>query len=206
MASGLKCPVGVRPTRRFAARLVEVPESAHSCRKCTLFFLFVHLARSFERRFRLYLTFEAVDDALGGLALQLLIGLEEVLDLLQRMPIDVREVLDALPAPIFDWHADYLVIVLARIDHFHQRDGANSNEYAWRDREGGEHEHIDGVTIVPESLGDEAILDRIRRRRVVRPVKLDEPGLLINLVFVLRALRYLDDDVHLLFRARVDVV
>ena len=68
------------------------------------------------------------------------------------------------------------------------------------------HAQVDGVAILPVSLRDEAVIRRVRSRPVVRAVEHYESRLLIYLVFIHRAFMYLDDNIHLFFRAWVYIV
>ena len=71
---------------------------------------------------------------------------------------------------------------------------------------GGEDDYVERVVVVPERAGYEAVVEREVLRGMSHPVQGDEPGLLVYLVFILRTLVNLDDDVDGVFRAGFYVV
>ena len=94
---------------------------------------------------------------------------------------------------IADGNADQLVIELVLILHDHQADDAGLHEGQGIDRFGSQHEDIEGIAVVGEGLGNEAVVGGIIDRRVEDAIELQKARFLVELVLVGTPHRDLDD-------------
>jgi hypothetical protein len=133
---------------------------------------------------RLLLTIDAFDLHRSRLTLECLVGLEEVLVLLDAVLVEVGEILHIFPAFVIDRNRDDFVVALAIVNHVDDGDRACGDEDAWRKGIGGEEDDVERVVVVPE--------------RLVGTIELDEAGRLIDLVLIVGAFRDLNDDVDLI--------
>src|ERR671921_2104695 len=95
---------------------------------------------------------------------------------------------------IFDVHAYDVLVVLALVDHWHQADGTHLQEAHGLDGFLHQHYNVQRVVVVGQRLRYEAVILRVDHGRVQDPVYLQESGVLIKLVFDLRAFGDLDQD------------
>src|SRR3989344_5518212 len=149
-------------------------------------------------------SFKVADDDL--FLLDLLIGCEKMRYFLQHMLIRILDILHVGIARVAGGDRDNFFIRLAAVRHVHDADWASRGEDAGHERVRGEQDNVKRVAVVPERLRHEAVVKGIVLRAVHDSVELDDARLLINLILIVRALRDLNDDVHLFLRARVNVV
>jgi len=131
-----------------------------------------------------------------SLALKVLINGEEVGDLAEHVGIDLGEVPDVLVSGIPFANAENLLITKALVKHFKNADGANLHDAAGEAGGIDEDEAIDGVTVVGEGAGDEAIVAGIVDGRVEVAVETEDVEILVVLVFVDALVWDLDDGVN----------
>src|SRR3989338_2952249 len=171
------------------------------------FFLFlfrIHLTRPFESRFGCSFIFELAN--LNNFVLELFVRGKEVADLFQCVSVHVRKVFNVLPTRIARRNGDDLLIGVAAIDHVHDCDWTSANENAWKKRCSRKKYDVKRIPVVPQSLGYEAVVERINLGCVVHTVKRNNSSLLIYLVLILGTTRNFNDDVHLLLGARGNIV
>src|SRR5262249_17277007 len=131
----------------------------------------------------------------GRLALECFVGFEEVLVFLNRMLVYIADILNIVPALVVYRNGNDLEIALSCINHFHNANGAYGNENAWIERVSRKDDDIKRIPVIPERLRSKAVIIRKGRIGIVCAVELYEPGFLIYLVFVMRALRNFNDDI-----------
>ena len=174
--------------------------SAYTRGQSALEFFLVELDRTVNRRNSICTRFETMDKDLNGLFLELLVVLEKMLHFFEHVRIDVSEIIDVVEADIFYRHRNHFVVGLRVIGHFHEPDGAHRHQYARWDRIGRQQNHIERIAVVPECLWCKAVFERIRGGGKIHSVELDEAGLFVDLVLIVRAFRDLDDDIEFLGR------
>jgi hypothetical protein len=175
-----------------------VPALFSFCNRLLRELRLVELDGLLHRIERLLLAVDTFDLYWGWLTLECLVGLEEVLILLDAVFIEIREILYIFPALVVDRDGNDLVVTFTIINHIDDGDRACGDEDAWRKGIGGEEDDVEGVVVVPERLWHEAVVVGECGRRVIGTVELDEAGRLIDLVLVVGAFRDLNDDVDLI--------
>ena len=101
-------------------------------------------------------------------------------------------------ADVFGRHRDDFVVRFAAINHLHEADRSHRDEDAGGNRVGREHDDVERIAVFPKRLRREAVVARIRGSGEIDTVELDEARLFVDLVLVVRAFRYLNDDVEFL--------
>src|SRR3989344_900347 len=119
--------------------------------------------------------------------------LKEVTNLFQCVGIHILKILHGIPTRILARHRDDFVIALADIHHRHDTDRSCLHQNPGSERIGREKHHIQRITVIPERLRDEPVVERIVLRCLHRPIQLDQPRLLLDLIFILRSARNLND-------------
>ena len=137
--------------------------------------------------------------AAGGrvlLGLEHLVDVEEVLDLVEQPLRQVADVVDGVVVGVVRRHAEDLGVGPLLVLHPEHADRAHLDPAA---RERGvleEHEHVEGIAVDRERVGDEPVVGRVHRGREQAPVEPDDVLLVVVLVLVAAAARDLDDDVE----------
>src|SRR5699024_5603327 len=134
-------------------------------------------------------------DGLAGL--EVLVGLEEVLDLQAPELADVLEVLDAVLAGVAGGDAQDLVVAAGLVAHVEHADRPRPHQATGPGRLVEEHERVQGGLVLTERVLDVAAAARVGHRREEHAVHPDPARLVIDLVLVALALRDLDGDVEL---------
>ena len=126
--------------------------------------------------------------------------LEEVLDGLQAHLVDV---FGLLPVGVdrqdlVDGHGQQLGVATGLVVHHQHADGAAGHHHARGQRIGGDHQHIDRVTVVGQGLRDVAVVARVVHRGRHEAVDEHRAAFLVDLVLDRVGVhRDLDDDVEL---------
>jgi len=98
------------------------------------------------------------------------------------------------------WKRELLLKTPARVasfgEHLDERHRAHLDQDPGEEREGGEDHPVQGVAVLGQGLGDEAVVPGVDLGRGQHPVELDHPGLLVELVLVGAAGGDLDDHVN----------
>ncbi len=110
---------------------------------------------------------------------------------------ELVDVMVAVELGVIDVDGDDFVIHLVLVFHGHQADGAGGDEAEGGDGFGTEDEDVEGVAIVGEGLGDEAVVGGVVDGGVQDAVELEEAGFFVELVFVGGAKGDFDDGVEL---------
>ena len=130
-----------------------------------------------------------------ALAFKILVDGEEVGDLAEHVGIDLGVVPDVLVAGVAHADAEDLLVAEALVGHLEQADGADFHDAAGEGRAIDEDEHVEGITVVAEGGGDEAIVAGIVDGRVEVAVEAEDVEGLVVLVLVDSVAGDLDDDV-----------
>ena len=118
-----------------------------------------------------------------------------MLDLGERFGGNVADVGRVAPPRFTMVDTKNLGVTTGVVGHPHHADRSHVDPAA---REGGilgEHEDVEGITVLGEGLGDEPVLGRVGRGGEQAPVEPDAAGLVIDLVLVAASSGYLDHDV-----------
>jgi hypothetical protein len=80
-----------------------------------------------------------------------------------RQPVrrQLRDVGKALVLGVIGVHRDDLVVTLALVEHAHDTNGARSQEAHGDDGLLHEHQHINGIAVLAQRLGHEAVVVRV---------------------------------------------
>src|SRR3989344_2823249 len=158
-------------------------------------FLLIEAYAFLYRLIGFLLSLEALNSYL--IAFELFIRFEEVLDFLQSMLVDIRQILHVLPALVFEGHTDDFEVRLAGIDHLHQRYRPHLHQDAGRNGKRSQDYNVESIAIFPKGLRRKAVLKRESSCRIIDAVQLDETSFLIDLVFIRRTLGGFDDNIDL---------
>ena len=135
----------------------------------------------------------AGDDVdLDGLAFEVLVVLEEALKLALAVTGQLIDVGVGGVLGIVDVDGDDLLVALAFVEHVEDADRPSAKDAHGHHRLLHPHQDVEGVVVLTEGLGDEAVVGRIDHRRVQDAIDLQEPGGLVELVLDLAALGDLD--------------
>ncbi len=125
---------------------------------------------------------------------------EEVGDLLEHVGIDLGEVPDVLVAGVAFADGQDLFVAEALVEHLKHADGANLHDAAGEAGGVDEDEDVEGVAIVGEGGGDEAVVAGVVDRGVEITVEAEDVEFLVVLVLVDSFEWNLDDSVDHLGR------
>ena len=144
----------------------------------------------------------------GLLDLQGLVDGEEVAHLLEGVAGQLGDVVVHVVVGVVLADGDYLLVHLAAVLHRDDAYRPAAHEGHGLYGLGADDQHVQRVPVVAVGAGDKAVVGGVMRRRVEDAVQDDEAGLLVELVFLLAALRYLDDGDEFLgaYALGVDVV
>src|SRR5690606_26008916 len=93
-------------------------------------------------------------------------------------------------------HGDQLGVAAGFVGHVENADGAAADHRARHHRVGGDHQHVQGVAVLGQGAGDEAVVGGVEHRGGHEAV--DEDGVVFFLDFVLDGIVVggnLDDDI-----------
>jgi hypothetical protein len=127
------------------------------------------------------------------LAFEVFVDGEEVGDLLEHVGVDLGEVPDVLVAGVVLSDAENLLVAEALVEHLEDADGADLHDATGEAGSVDEHEAIEGIAVVAEGAGDEAVVAGIVDGGVEIAVETEDVELFVVLVFVDTLVGNLDD-------------
>jgi hypothetical protein len=127
------------------------------------------------------------------LAFEVLVDGEEVGDLLEHMRVDLGEVPDVLVAGVVLSDAENLLIAEALVEHLENTDGPDLHDAAGEAGSVDEDEAVEGVAVVAEGAGDEAIVAGVVDGGVEITIEAEDVEIFVVLVFVDTLVGNLDD-------------
>ena len=127
------------------------------------------------------------------LAFEVLVDGEEVSDLAEHVGVDLGEVPDVLVARIVLPDAEDLLVAEALVEHLEDAYGAHLHDAAGEAGGVDEDEAVEGVAVVAESAGDEAVVTGIVDGGVEVAVEAEDVELFVVLVLVDTLVGNLDD-------------
>src|SRR3989441_3588481 len=128
-----------------------------------------------------------------ALPLEILVDLEEVLDLPERMLRQIGDVEELVLKGIVRRPRDDLSVRVAAVEHLEQADRAHVDLAPHEGRLPDQHEHVARIAVFGQRARDEPVVPRIVDRGVQHAVQPEQPRLLVKLVLVATAARDLDD-------------
>ena len=128
-------------------------------------------------------------------AFEILVDGEEVGDLAEHVGVDLGEVPDVLVARVVFADAEDFLVAEALVKHLKHADGADLHDAAGKAGGVDEDEAVDGVAVVGEGAGDEAVVAWIVDGGVEVAVETKDVEFLVVLVFVDALVGDLDDSV-----------
>src|SRR5256886_9585134 len=138
----------------------------------------------------------------GGLvALELLVGREEGLDLAQPVLPQVSEGSHLVEPRIADGHREDLLVVAVFVAHEQRADRARRDDATREGRLLDHDEGVERIAVAADGVHHEAVVGRIMHRGEQDTVETDAAGLLVHLVLRARASRDLYEDVNALILA-----
>ena len=94
------------------------------------------------------------------------------------------------------WHCDDFGIAAAVVGHVQDADWAGADNRAWGDRVRGHDQHVEGVTVVSQGVGDETVVGRVEHRGGHETVNEQAVAVFVDFVFDRRVVgRNFDGDV-----------
>src|SRR3954447_4863862 len=133
---------------------------------------------------------------------QRLVDLEEMLDLVDQLRREIGEILHVVPPRLLRWNAQDLGVFAGFVAHVQDTDRSRGDPHAREDRIFQQHQGVEGVTVAGERFRNVPIVGRIGGCGEQSAVQVDAAGLLIDLVLVAAAARYLDHHVDAVVRQR----
>ena len=133
-------------------------------------------------------------DHVGGLLLEQLVGLEEVLDLDQPVGPDLGQAGDVRLVGVADGDAQDLEIEALLVAHLEAADGSAPDVTTGEGRLVDQQQGIGVVAIAGPRAIDEAVVEVVEDGRREHPVQAEDTGLLVELDLVAAAARDLDHD------------
>ena len=130
-----------------------------------------------------------------ALAFEVLVDGEEVGDLLEHVGVDLGEVPDVFVAGVALADAENLLVAEALVEHLEDADGADLHDAAGEAGGVDEDEAVEGVAVVAEGAGDEAVVAGVVDGGVEVAVETEDVQFLVVLVLVDALLGDLDDSV-----------
>jgi hypothetical protein len=127
------------------------------------------------------------------LAFEVLVDGEEVSDLLEHVGVDLGEVPDVFVAGVVLADAEDLLIAEALVEHLEDADGADLHDATGEAGGVDEDEAVEGVAVVAEGAGDEAVVAGIVDGGVEVAIEAEDVELFVVLVFVDALVGNLDD-------------
>ena len=119
-----------------------------------------------------------------ALALEVLVDGEEVGDLAEHVGVDLGEVPDVLVARVVFADAEDLLVAKALVEHLQNADGADLHDTAGEAGGVDQDEAVEGVAVVGEGAGDEAVVAGIVDGGVEIAVETEDLEFLVVLVLV----------------------
>jgi hypothetical protein len=130
-----------------------------------------------------------------ALAFEVLIDGEEVGDLAEHVGVDFGEVPDVLVARVVFADAEDLLVSEALVEHLQNADGADLHDAAGKAGSVDEDKDVEGVAVVGEGAGDEAVVSGIVDGGVEIAVETEDVEFLVILVLVAALVGDFDDNV-----------
>lgn len=130
-----------------------------------------------------------------ALAFKVFVDGKEMGNLPEHVGIDLGEVPDIFVAGVVFAHTEDLLVAEALVEHFQHTDGADLHDAAGKAGRVDEDETVDGVAVVGEGAGDEAVVAGIVNRGVEIAIETEDVEFFVVLVFVDAFVGYLDDGV-----------
>jgi hypothetical protein len=130
-----------------------------------------------------------------ALAFEVLVDGEEVGDLAEHVGVDLGEVPDVLVARIVFADAEDLLVAEALVEHLENADGTYLHDAAGEAGSVDEDEDVEGVAVVGEGAGDEAVVAGIVDGGVEVAVETEDVEFLVVLVLVAALVGDFDDGV-----------
>jgi hypothetical protein len=130
-----------------------------------------------------------------ALAFEVLVDGEEVGDLAEHVGVDLGEVPNVLVARVVFADAENLLVAEALVEHLQNADGTDLHDTAGKAGSVDEDEDVEGVAVVGEGAGDEAVVSRIVDGGVEVAVETEDVEFLVVLVLVAALVGYFDDSV-----------
>jgi len=128
--------------------------------------------------------------------LKVFVDLEEVGDFFDRVVADVGVVLAVAEAGVVAGDAKNFLVRALLVAHFHHSDGPRLDVAAGESGVVDHDEDVEGVAVNVVRAGDEAVVERVEKRRIEHPVEPEQVGGRVVLVFVGGPPRNFDDGVH----------
>lgn len=128
-----------------------------------------------------------------ALAFEVLVDGEEVGDLLEHVGVDLGEIPDILVARVVLADAEDLLVAEALVEHLEDTDGADLHDAAGEAGSVDEDEAVEGIAVVAEGAGDEAVVAGVVDGGVEVAVETEDVELLVVLVLVDTLVGNLDD-------------
>src|SRR6266550_946565 len=137
----------------------------------------------------------------GLVALELLVGGEERLDLAEPVLCEVAKASDLVESRIADGDGEYFLVIAVLVAHEQRADRPRRDD-ATRERRLLDHdESVERVAAATHGVHDEAAVGAVMHRRGADAVETDAARLLVHLVLRARASRDLDENVNALIPA-----
>ena len=114
-------------------------------------------------------------------------------DLLEHVGIDLGEVPDVLVAGVVLADAEDFFVAEALVEHLEDSDGADLHDAAGEAGSVDQDEAVEGVAVVTEGAGNEAVVAGVVDGRVEVAVETEDVELFVVLVFVDTLIGNLDD-------------
>jgi len=132
---------------------------------------------------------------LDALAFEVLVDGEEVGDLLEHVGVDLGEVPDVLVARVPLADAEDFFVAEALVEHLEEADGADLHDAAGEAGGVDQDETVEGVAVVAEGAGDEAVVAGVVDGGVEVTVETEDVQFFVVLVLVDALVGDLDDSV-----------
>src|SRR6266566_5060491 len=134
-------------------------------------------------------------------ALELLVGRKEGLDLAKPVLSEVAQGSDLVEPRIADRYAEYFLVVAMLVAHEQRADRTRWHDATREGRLLDNDQRVQRVAVPTDGVHDEAVIGRIVHRGEQDTIEADATGRLIELVFGARASRDLYEDVNALILA-----
>lgn len=128
--------------------------------------------------------------------LEVFVDLEEVGDFFDRVVADVGVVLAVTEAGIIAGDAENFLVRTLFVAHFHDADGSRLDVAAGESGVVDHDEDVEGVAVNVVRARDEAVIERVEKRRIEHAVEPEQVGGRVVLVFVGGPPRNFDDGVY----------
>ena len=127
------------------------------------------------------------------LVFERLVDLEKVRNLAGTVRRNLAYVLVKVPGRVLKGNGDDLVVDRVAVDHAHRADGVAVDLDDGVERFRAKDQNVERIAVIGISTRNKAVIRRIMRRGVQDSVESQQPGLFVQLVFLLAAGRDLDN-------------